>query len=118
MGASSLHPVELLTGVGATGVEVMLAVVRGETALPAHPMIPVIQVAVAKPNLPQLSLDLDVVVREEDGISEEALAAKWASKLATTVAQCLSRAVPSLPKLFRGPVSDFQLPRAAGAVSM
>lgn len=124
MGTSSMLPVELLTGLGATGVEVIVAVVRGETALAAHPLVPVLQVAVAAPEVPQFSLDLDVILRHPDGVtstagvSDDATASSWALQLAQVLAQCLSRSKARLPKLYRGPVSDFQLPRTAGSVSM
>ncbi len=44
MHAPTAHAVETLTGLGATGVELVLALVS-ERAVPAHPLVPVLQVA-------------------------------------------------------------------------
>ena len=44
MHAPTAHAVETLTGLGATGVELVLALVR-DRPVPAHPLVPVLQVA-------------------------------------------------------------------------
>jgi hypothetical protein len=119
MGASTRHPVELMTGLGATGVEAIVALVRGEAALPAHPLVPLLQCAAAVPSVSQLSLDLDVILpAPEASASEEETASAWAQQLTSALVKCLGRSVAKLPKLFNGPITDFQLPRATNAVSM
>ena len=45
MDAPSNNPVEILTGLGGTGVELVLAHI-GDSPIPAHPMIPLLQVSV------------------------------------------------------------------------
>lgn len=47
---SSNHFVELVTGLGATGVEVIVAFVKSQAAQ-AHPLIPTLQVALDSANL-------------------------------------------------------------------
>lgn len=119
MGSSSRHPVELLTGLGATGVEVVIALLRGDAALPAHPLVPVLQCAVVSPDVLQLSLDLDIKLPAQSvSATEEETAAAWAALITPALVACLTRSSPRLPKLFNGPVTDFQMPRATNSVSM
>lgn len=108
MSASTRHPVELLTGLAATGVDIIIALVSGNAPLPPHPLVPVIQVAAASEGCAQMSLDLDVVLQGD--------ADAGASVLAARVVSCANR--EQLPKLFNSGLADFQLARAAMAVSL
>lgn len=63
----SVHWSETLTGLGATGVEVVLAVV-GKRPRPGHPFIPVLQVGEETAGTADILLDLDIVLKgERDG---------------------------------------------------
>ena len=116
MAASTRHPVELLTGLGATGVEVIIALVHGTQCLPAHPLVPVLQVAVLDPSLPQVALDIDLKLQSNNELDESAQAASWADLILHRTVACLNR--EKVPKLFGSEVVDFQMSRAAQSVSM
>eukprot|EP00730_Choanoeca_flexa_P001769 TRINITY_DN10775_c0_g1_i2.p1 TRINITY_DN10775_c0_g1~~TRINITY_DN10775_c0_g1_i2.p1 ORF type:complete len:999 (+),score=247.95 TRINITY_DN10775_c0_g1_i2:14-3010(+) len=116
MAATTRHPVELLTGLGATGVEVIVALVKGTQCLPAHPLVPVVQAAVVNPDLTQIALDIDLKLQPNDQLDESEQSAQWASAILQRVVACLNR--ERTPKLFGSEVVDFQLGRAAQSVSM
>ena len=109
MEAPTRNPVETFTGLGATGVEVMLCHV-GRTSLQAHPMIPLVQVT-ADPSLAERCAgDLDRVLtldRSAAGLVEE---------LAALVADAASRRY--LPRLWSRGVTEFQLTRGRLGLSM
>ena len=97
------HPVETLTGLGATGVEVMLACIA-KAVWQSHPMVPLIQVSAT-----ELSQDLDLVLTSND-------ADQAASDLLAVIVRVLSRQY--VPKLFAQGNTDFQMTRGLLGVSL
>ena len=117
MSASSSNLVELMSGLAATGVDVIVACVRGSFAVAPHPLVPVLQCAVVDPAIPLMSLDLDLrLSRAGEGEDEGAAEARWTEALLRRVAACLSG--DSMPKLWNKAHPEFQMSRAANAVSM
>ena len=107
MEASTDHGVELLTGLGATGAEILLAWV-GQEPLPGHVMVPTLQVSDAGSIDGGRSRDLDLVLT---GPPES-----WAEKLSDLVLDLASgRYVPVLQD--QGNV-DFQITRGPLGVSL
>jgi altronate dehydratase len=107
MEAPTDHWVETATGLGATGVEVMLAHVAGYP-LQAHRMIPLLQASSDPETLEKHAEDLDVVL---DGGSSV-----WTEQLLKTVAAVASREYT--PRLFGAGNTDFQLTRGLLGVSV
>jgi altronate dehydratase len=110
MAAPTDHAVETLTGLGGTGVQVILAHVVGPP-LQAHPMIPVIQITTDARSARMFHKDLDRIVelngRGPDAIGEEIL------HLVLAVASCTYR-----PKLWAQGYTDFQMTRGLLGISM
>jgi altronate dehydratase len=102
------HMVEALTGLGATGVQVMLAHVAGPT-LQAHPMIPLIQASADARTIKRFGKDLDL--RLEAGSPDD-----LARALLEQVTAVASRR--STPKLFGQGNTDFQLTRGYLGLSL
>jgi altronate dehydratase len=107
MEAPTDHWVETATGLGATGVEVMLAHVAGHP-LQAHRMIPLLQASSDQGTLEKHAEDLDVVL---DGDPSG-----WTQQMLETVAAVASREYK--PKLFEAGNTDFQFTRGLLGVSM
>nr|MBA2712048.1 UxaA family hydrolase [Rubrobacteraceae bacterium] len=107
MEAPTDHWVETATGLGATGVEVMLAHVAGHP-LQAHRMIPLLQASSDPETLEKHAEDLDLVL---DGDSHG-----WTDQMLETVAAVASREYT--PKLFEAGNTDFQFTRGLLGVSM
>ena len=107
MEAPTDHWVETATGLGATGVEIMLTHVSGHP-LQAHRMIPLIQASSDPETLQNHADDLDVVL---DGDP-----AGWTDALLQTVAAVASREY--VPRLFEEGDTDFQFTRGLLGVSM
>ena len=97
------HAVETFTGLGATGVEVMLAHVAGPP-LQAHPMIPLLQVSAHEPTGKRHRRDLDLLL-ECPTAAPEAMT----DALLRRVIQVASREY--VPQLFGQGNTDFQLTR-------
>lgn len=55
------HPVEIITGLGATGVDAVLAYV-GAQPVQGHPLVPVLEVATADDCAPEAAAELDLVL--------------------------------------------------------
>ena len=109
MEAPTENPVETFTGLGATGVELMLCHV-GRTSLQAHPMIPLVQVTADAGVAERYAGDLDRVLtleRSADGLVDE---------LAGLIADTASRRY--LPRLWSRGVTEFQLTRGRLGLSM
>ena len=109
MEAPTENPVETFTGLGATGVDIMLCHV-GRTSLQAHPMIPLVQVSADASLAERYGGDLDRVLtldRSAGGLVEE---------LAVLVADAASRRY--LPRLWSRGVTEFQLTRGRLGLSM
>ena len=105
------HSVETLTGLGATGVTVMLAYVAG-SPLQAHPMVPLIQVASASGDESATANqdDFDLVLEPETESSAVL------TELLRLVAAVASREYT--PKLFAEGNVDFQMTRGLLGVSL
>jgi hypothetical protein len=107
MEAPTDHWVETATGLGATGVEVMLAHVAGHT-LQAHRMIPLLQASSDPETLEKYAEDLDVLLEGETS--------GWTEQMLETVGAVASREYT--PKLFEAGNTDFQFTRGLLGVSM
>jgi hypothetical protein len=107
MEAPTDHWVETATGLGATGVEVMLAHVAGHP-LQAHRMIPLIQVSSNPQTLRDHAEDLDVLLEGDSAV--------WTEQVLRTVAAVASREYT--PRLFEAGNTDFQFTRGLLGVSM
>jgi hypothetical protein len=107
MEAPTDHWVETATGLGATGVEVMLAHVAGRP-LQTHRMIPLLQASSDPETLERYAEDLDVILRGDP--------AEWTEQLLASVAAVASREY--VPKLFEAGNTDFQFTRGLLGVSM
>jgi hypothetical protein len=107
MEAPTDHWVETATGLGATGVEVMLAHVVGRP-LQAHRMIPLIQVSSDPETSEKYAEDLDVRLEKERTI--------WTGRMLGAVAAVCSREYT--PRLFGAGNTDFQFTRGLLGVSM
>ncbi len=98
------HWVETLTGLGATGVEIMLAHVSGPP-MQAHPMIPLLQVASGAET--DWSADMDLMLVDD---------ASWTEALLPLVLSVASRTY--VPKLYEQGNTDFQVSRGLLGISM
>ena len=107
MEAPTDHWIETATGLGATGVEVMLAHVSGRP-LQAHRMIPLAQASSDPETLRNHADDLDALL---DGDPET-----WTEGLLETISAVASR--EHTPKLFAANNTDFQFTRGLLGVSM
>ncbi|CAN5849281.1 hypothetical protein BH18ACT11_BH18ACT11_21550 [soil metagenome] len=107
MEAPTDHWVEAATGLGATGVEVMLAHVVGHP-LQAHRMIPLLQASSDPGTLEKHAEDLDAVLDGDPSV--------WTEQMLETVAAVASREYT--PKLFEAGNTDFQFTRGLLGVSM
>jgi altronate dehydratase len=103
------HAVETLTGLGATGVEVMLAHVAG-APLPGHPMIPLLQASADERTLRRFGRDLDAHL--DSGAPPEQIRAE----LLERIAEVASRRY--VPKLLAAGNTDFQLTRGLLGLSL
>ena len=109
MEAPTENPVETFTGLGATGVEVMLCHV-GRASLQAHPMIPLVQVTADPAVADRFGGDLDRV------LALDRSAGRLVEELAALVADTASRRY--LPRLWSRGVTEFQLTRGRLGLSM
>ena len=103
------NPVETFTGLGATGVDLMLCHI-GRTPLQGHPMLPLVQVTADPVVAERYGGDLDRVLapqRDHPGIVDA---------LATLVADVASHRCR--PKLWSRGVTEFQLTRGRLGLSM
>ncbi len=107
MEAPTDHWIETATGLGATGVEVMLAHVAGRP-LQSHRMIPLVQISSDPHTLQEHSEDLDVLLEGDPGT--------WTDEVIRTLAAVASREYT--PKLFGAGNTDFQFTRGLLGVSM
>lgn len=104
METTTHHWVETLTGLGATGVEIMLAHVSGPP-LQAHPMIPLLQVTSGTQTA--WSADMDLTFDDD---------APWTETILSLVLSVASRAY--VPKLYEQGNTDFQVSRGLLGISM
>ena len=109
MEAPTENASEALTGLGGTGVEIMLAHV-GRAPLQSHPMIPLIQVASDAETCERFGADLDLT------ISTAAAAGSVEESILSCIAETASRRY--VPKLFGQGHSQFQLTRGLLGLSL
>jgi altronate dehydratase len=107
MEAPTDHWVETATGLGATGVEVMLAHVVGHP-LQGHRMIPLLQASSDPETLEKYGDDLDVLLEVDPS--------SWADQMLRAVSEVASREYT--PRLFEANNTDFQFTRGLLGVSM
>jgi altronate dehydratase len=107
MEAPTRHWVETATGLGATGVEVMLAHVAGHP-LQAHRMVPLLQASSDAETIQRHADDLDVLLEGDSS--------GWAEQFLDSVVAVASRNYT--PKLFEAGNTDFQFTRGLLGVSM
>ena len=107
MEAPTDHWVETATGLGATGVEVMLAHVVGHP-LQGHRMIPLLQASSDPETLEKYGDDLDVLLEVDPS--------SWADQMLRAVSAVASREYT--PRLFEANNTDFQFTRGLLGVSM
>ena len=98
------HWVETLTGLGATGMEIMLAHVSG-FPMQAHPMIPLLQVA--SEETAAWSADMDLTMRTD---------VPWTETILPLVLSVASRTY--VPRLYEQGNTDFQVSRGLLGISM
>jgi altronate dehydratase len=99
---------ETLTGLGASGVDLILAHVS-DHPMPAHPLIPVVQVS-ANPNIEQ------VFTADLDGLLTEFSPAQWTEKLLNLIVDTLARRYT--PRLIAAGNTQFQITRGLLGVSL
>ncbi len=102
-------PVEVITGLGGTGVEIMLAHVS-DAPLEAHPMIPLLQVSASEAPRRQFAGDLDLAL--DPSVSTRAAC----DALLALVADAASRRYT--PKLWGSGITSFQLTRGLLGLSL
>jgi len=104
------HAVETLTGLGGTGVQIMLAVVD-QTPLQGHPMIPLLQVTGTELPAGRFAEDVDMLLNPKSG-DIDVIAGEIISRLCSTAsAEYRTRAQA-------GGNLDFQLTRGLLGVSL
>ena len=107
MEAPTEHWTESLSGLGATGVEILLAH-AGEHPVQGHPMVPMLQVSAAEAVITRFREDLDGALEGGE--------APWAEALLELVLQVAARR--RRPRLWERGVTDFQITRGLLGVSM
>jgi altronate dehydratase len=101
------HWVETLTGLAATGVELILAYV-GEHPMQTHPLVPVVQVTAEPKVQAQSGADLDLLLTGEPD--------KWQNELFQLITRVLEHSYT--PKLYQQGNIDFQLTRGLLGVTL
>ena len=109
MEAPTENPVETFTGLGATGVDLMLCHI-GRNPLQGHPMLPLVQVTADPAVAGRYGNDLDRVLALERDVAD--LVGELAALIAD-VASCRYR-----PTLWSRGVTEFQLTRGRLGLSM
>jgi altronate dehydratase len=107
METPTAHWVETLTGLGATGVDVIVAY-AGEHPLQSHPMIPLIQLTDQAHVIKHYGPDMDLLLRGDPG--------GWSAQTLTQIAAIANHAYT--PRLYQLGNIDFQFTRGLLGVSM
>lgn len=114
MDTSANNITENMTGLGATGVEVIIAYVDGNCVEP-HPFIPVVQIA-TDPSLKDADVVFDLASQEAADLDPDAQTQVWCSQVLEAVVAAASRL--RLPKLFGTGCSNLQIARGRKGISM
>jgi altronate dehydratase len=101
------HWVETLTGLAATGVEIILAY-AGEHSMQTHPLVPVVQVTADATVQKRYGTDLDLVLTGDPG--------NWQNELFQLITRVLEHQYT--PKLYQQGNIDFQLTRGLLGVTL
>jgi hypothetical protein len=101
------HWVETLTGLGATGVDVIIAYV-GEHPLQTHPMIPLLQITDRPAVAARYGADLDLVLAGDP--------TTWTAEILDRLAAVAAKTYT--PRLYQLGNVDFQMTRGLLGVSM
>ncbi len=101
------HPVEALTGLGAGGVDVILAY-TGAHPIQGHPLTPVLQIAAADDCPPEVASDLDIVLAGDE--------AGWPDEILARIAALAAHEYA--PKGFSQGNIDFQITRGLLGISL
>ena len=101
------HPVEALTGLGASGVDLILAYV-GAHPLQGHPLLPVLQIAATDDCPSGVAFDLDVLLAGDD--------AAWPDLLLARIGELAAH--DYVPKGFSQGNIDFQITRGLLGISL
>ncbi len=101
------HPVEIITGLGATGVDVVLAYV-GAHPVQGHPLVPVLEFATAADCPPDLAPELDLLL---DGNAET-----WPAQILARLGDLAAHRY--IPKRVSMGNIDFQITRGAMGISL
>ena len=109
MRSPSDSPLEQVTGLGGTGVEIMLAHI-GDAPLPTHPMIPMLQVSTVPCVCAKFADDLDWTCAQPGDPN------RMLDELNTQISDIASRRKP--PRLNERAASGFQLTRGLLGISM
>lgn len=107
METPTTHWVETLSGLGATGVEIVLTHV-GEHPVQSHPLVPVLQLTADEGVEARFGADLDLVLAGESG--------GWSSQMLALVAAVIAGEIT--PQLHGQGNIDFQITRGLLGVSM
>ena len=110
MAAPTAHAVETLSGMGGTGVQIMLAHVSG-APIQGHPMIPLLQISADGETAARYGGDLDRVLdaRAEDSEAE-------AKELLKLLVDTLAKGY--VPRLWSAGNTDFQITRGFLGLSL
>lgn len=101
------HPVEIVTGLGATGVDAVLAYV-GAQPMQGHPLVPVLQVATADACAPEAAAELDLVLAGAP--------ATWPEQLLARLSDLAAHRY--VPNHMRTGNIDFQITRGLMGISL
>ena len=107
MASPTDHPVEIRTGLGATGLDAVVAY-TGAHPVQGHPLVPVLEVALAEECPPDVANDLDLLL---DGDSQP-----WPARILAQLGELAThRTVPARLRL--GNI-DFQITRGPMGISL
>jgi len=101
------HPVEIITGLGATGVDVVLAYV-GAQPVQGHPLVPVLEVAAADDCPPDAAVELDWLLAGDP--------AMWSAQLLARLGDLAAHRY--IPNRVRTGNIDFQITRGLMGISL
>ena len=101
------HPVEIITGLGATGVDALLAYV-GAQPMQGHPLVPVLEVATADDCAPEAAAELDLVLAGAP--------TAWSEQILTRLSDLAAHRY--IPHHMRTGNIDFQITRGLMGISL